>query len=308
MSRNLPARPIDATLPESINHRLNLYSAAAAAAGVSRLALAQPAEDSISANHARRQDGIDRRLHLYSVAAMAAGVGMLALAQPVEGKIVATKTNLPINATVSLSPPTFIDFNHDGIADVQFSRYSFGSGGFLEADLKGRPESGGGLVGTSRHTYRDLGYGSALKRGARIGPSAHFVDRLPHESNRVVLERSTAKSGRDGIYSQHFYGKWGVNQPSRFVGVKFLIDGATHYGWVRVAITSKPGQLISGTITEYAYETIANKRIPAGVVTGSSVDTQAGKEIEPGGASLGMLAFGVDGLALWRREEAPNSD
>jgi hypothetical protein len=304
MSRNLPARPIDATFPESIHHGLNLYSAAAVAAGVSRLALAEPADDGISDNHARRQDGVDRLLHLYSISAVAAGVGMLALVQPAQCEIVATKTNLPINATASLSPPTFLDFNHDGIADVQFSKYSFGSGGFVEADLKGRPETGGGLVGTSR----DLGYGSALKRGARIGPSAHFVDGLPHGSNGVVLERSTAKSGRDGIYSQHFYGKWGVNQPSRFVGVKFLIDGATHYGWVRVAITSKAGQVISGTITEYAYETIANKRISAGVLTGSSVDTEAGKEVEPGVASLGILALGADGMALWRREEDPNSD
>jgi hypothetical protein len=49
MPKNLSARPAE-TLTESINHRLNLYSVAAWAAGVSLLALASPAEAHVVVN------------------------------------------------------------------------------------------------------------------------------------------------------------------------------------------------------------------------------------------------------------------
>src|ERR1700730_4972851 len=47
MSRKLPARSEKATLSETVDHRVKLYSIAAAAAGVSMLALAQPAEGEV---------------------------------------------------------------------------------------------------------------------------------------------------------------------------------------------------------------------------------------------------------------------
>ena len=54
---------------------------------------------------------------------------------------------------------------------------------------------------------------------------------------------------------------------------------------------------ISGTITAYAYETVANKPITIGSTTEMADEPQAPNP------SLGMLAMGTDGLTLWRREE-----
>jgi hypothetical protein len=54
---------------------------------------------------------------------------------------------------------------------------------------------------------------------------------------------------------------------------------------------------ISGTITAYAYETVANKPITIGSTTEMADEPQAPNP------SLGMLAMGADGLTLWRREE-----
>ena len=104
------------------------------------------------------------------------------------------------------------------------------------------------------------------------------------------------------------YGKWEGNHPNRFLGVKFKIGGKTHYGWIRITVNSaiiRPFALMSATITEYGYETIANKSLGAGLASTNAADDQARAITEPPPrASLGMLALGAEGLALWRREEA----
>jgi hypothetical protein len=112
-------------------------------------------------------------------------------------------------------------------------------------------------------------------------------------------------------YPQSLFGDWGSNQPNRYLGVKFLINGATHYGWVRLTVTTGPEQRFSATITSYAYETIAKKRITAGESSDGVDDTQAQEnpvQVKTPCASLGMLALGSDGLALWRREKTVNSN
>ena len=140
-------------------------------------------------------------------------------------------------------------------------------------------------------------YASALVRGAKIGPSAHFSSSSRFDSGAVAVERIRGSS-RGAI---HIYGNWGNSPPNRFLGVKFLIDGATHYGWVRLTLTGHHDSPISGTITGYAYETVADKRILAGALEKSANDEGATSQAP--GLSLGVLALGADGLPLWRRDE-----
>jgi hypothetical protein len=72
---------------------------------------------------------------------------------------------------------------------------------------------------------------------------------------------------------------------------------------VRVTVkTSTKRYYVTGTVTEYGYETIANKPVFAGL-TGKNVPDDEASESNAG-PSLGALALGADGLALWRREEA----
>jgi hypothetical protein len=237
---------------------------------------------------------INHRLNLYSAAAAAAGVSILALAQPAEGEVVVTHKTIPIPASVygGIQHLVPIDLNNDGVKDFSFSLYEFAYHGFIN-DLHVEPVEGGAVVAS--HPPGAF-YASALVRGARIGPSAHFSS-----NGRAEIEVAQGFDA-SSIYSRRLYGNWGGNPLNRYLGVRFLINGATHYGWVRLAVITEPRGL-AATITEYAYETIANKPIQAGSISGNSDDAQVRKEDARGGAWLGMLALGANGLALWRREE-----
>lgn len=233
---------------------------------------------------------IEHRANLYSLAAAAAGVGLLALAQPVEGEVIITNKTIPIPVCAPAygDPcPVSLDLNNDGIADLEFSiGTNFGaSGGFSYLSVKGL---GGGAVMVNQN------YVSALMRSAKIGPSAHFDGKA---GKFYLMEE--ARCFQATCYPP--VGKWGGDHPNRFVGVKFKIKGATHYGWVRVTVkTSDTRDYVSGTITEYGYETIANKVVLAGVPSKNALDVQASDGSD--GPSLGALAQGADALALWRRE------
>jgi hypothetical protein len=242
---------------------------------------------------------LDHRMKLYSLAAAAASVSALALAQPAEAEVIITNKNIPIpvcEPAYGDPCPVSLDLNNDGIADLKFSiGTNFGaSGGVSYLLVKG--VAGNQVIGQGKHDNR--GYVSALMRSAKIGPSAHFEGKA---GEFYLMEEEGCSQGS----CEPPIGKWGGNHPNRFVGVKFKIDGATHYGWVRVTVTtSTPNRdFVSGTITEYGYETIANKLVLAGLPSKNVRDDEASES--NAGPSLGALALGANGLVLWRREEAP---
>jgi hypothetical protein len=290
MSRN---RSTDTARPAlaDFDDRVNSYSAAASAADVSE-----------RATQASALSDAGHRWVVYSTAAVA-GIGMLAAALPAEGEIVSTKADIPIAATFSAIPPTALDLNGDGVADLRFSRYIFGYYRSIRDNVRTVGAHKAALVGTSNHTYRGWGYASALKAGAPIGPSAHFA-----KDDVMLFARSQVETSNGKTLTQHLYGKWLGNSPERFLGVRFLIDSVIHYGWVRLTITSGPGKEAVGTITGYAYETIAGKTIKAGAVSDDdhADDKQADDIQAPAkkltGPSLGILALGAHGLSLWRYE------
>ncbi len=239
---------------------------------------------------------IDHRAKLYSVAAAAAGVTMLALAPPAAAEVVVHGTNLPINPSPSNFTSVPLDINRDGISDFNFSLSSFAYHSF-NADLFLIPATGNAVVGNKGPVFA---YAAVLARGAKIGPSAHFTSSA---RGLDMIERSHGEAISSTFYSRKLYGNWSGNPPNRYIGVKFLIDGETHYGWVRFSVTSGPHRPISALITAYAYETVANKRILAGIPEGSASIQAEPKAESLGHPSLGMLAAGADGLALWRRDE-----
>jgi hypothetical protein len=86
-------------------------------------------------------------------------------------------------------------------------------------------------------------------------------------------------------------GPWvgkGKGVRNRYLGLKFVIHGKVHYGWARLSVTlghHRQYDDVSGTLTGYAYETIPNKPIIAGQITGPDVIT-----VQP--ETLGRLARG----------------
>jgi hypothetical protein len=240
---------------------------------------------------------INQRLTLYSFAAAAAGVGVLALAQPAEGSIVVTQADV----TVGVGTPAFIDLNGDGKTDFEFSIARGGYDHSFYNTLNVIPLTGGRPVGGARGQIGP--YGSALVAGAKIGPSAHFSSSVAR--GQVMLERTNGFVSGSSQYTA--YGPWGVKGTYgsyRYLGVKFLINGQTHYGWIKLLVSRSPG--FQGFIQEFAYETTANKSLTAGQTQASTLDSSTAVEqnkLGPVGPSLGMLAAGVDGLPLWREQE-----
>jgi hypothetical protein len=248
----------------------------------------------------RRNDlskAMDRRLKAYSVAAMAAGVGALALAQPAEGEVVITRKEIPIPVSSYFFPPphpVFLSLNNNGVNDFSFSLYSFAYHS-RDMDLAVRALEGGGVEGKDKAGVNGFSnfYASMLGRGAKIGASAQF-------GSGAVVERQLHWANSSSETFNRTYGNWGGNAPNTYLGVKFLINGETHYGWVRLSVgTGTRG--VSATITAYAYETEADKRILAGVPKDEAaviIDLTKGP-------SLGALAAGARGLPSWRKAAVP---
>lgn len=247
---------------------------------------------------------LSRQISAYSFAAAAAGVSMLALASPAAGEVVITKKTLPIPVSF-FGQGVEISLTNDGNNDFRLSLlYNFSS---ISTKIDGRIlilnklSHGKGVVGSQQFEP----YASALMRGTKIGPTANFVSSVvgfPYGAN--IEESATASYYHRG--SKHLKGKWSGNAKDRYLGVRFLINGQTHYGWIRMTVTipSNPKIFMTATITGYAYETIPNKTILAGTAERSSAASQASEYIQSQGRpSLGMLALGAEGIPLWRREE-----
>jgi hypothetical protein len=237
-------------------------------------------------------ESLNYRLNLYSVAAVTAGVSLLALAKPAKGSVVVTKANIEVNFQ------TPIDLNHDGVNDVMLINDIANYDHSFYGTFAAAPLNGGKIVGGNRGILGP--YASALAKGGNIGPSAHFSSSAARQ--QITLERFDGSAS--GFTFITYYGPWKPGTGPHYLGVKFLIKGEVHYGWVLLNISSAEG---TKTVTEYAYETVANKKIGAGATSDTADEAEtapARQAIRPThGPSLGMLARGTDALALWRREQ-----
>ncbi|MFZ0772959.1 MAG: hypothetical protein WCA49_23255 [Candidatus Sulfotelmatobacter sp.] len=230
-------------------------------------------------------ESFHKRLDLYTLAASMGGVSLLALVQPAEAEIVYT----PTNQNIGVNTPFNLDLNHDGITDFQlWNKYSFRVA--LEAKLGIKPMlADNRIAGNSE-------YAAALPGGVSIGGDARF----PIKGDGIMVWWFYSFSSTVCCGS---YGPW-RNVKNRYLGLKFLVNGETHYGWARLNVAFNAPH-ITATLTGYAYETEANKAIDAGQTeeTASSElrSPRNGKAQQVG--ALGILALGSAAQSIWRREE-----
>jgi hypothetical protein len=226
-------------------------------------------------------DSLNRQLNTYAQVASAAGVSVLALAGASEAKVVYTETNQVMHTGF----PLYIDLNHDGIKDflLRTSFYQGSSGLQVGLNAAGYRNANNVVAGRrfSRSGYF-LSAASALPAGAVIGPKGNFSVPLPFMAEELF----------DGVGSQYSdLGPWagkGKGVTNRYLGLKFVVGGEVHYGWARLSVTlahHRQFDDVSGTLTGYAYETIPDKPIIAGQITGPDVIT-----VQP--ETLGGLALG----------------
>jgi hypothetical protein len=239
-------------------------------------------------------DTVHQRLNSYAMAASAAAVGVLVLAQQSEGKIVYT----PVHEVIPRGHPglLLLDLNHDGTADFKFENWwnndrSLGPTGSLSAFPA---QKANGVLGYGTADKIGLVYfASALRAGARIGPKASFF------SAKFI----------DWMYRAGYaWGPW-KNVKNRYVGLRFILHGKTHYGWARLNVSTGQNLKITAVLTGYAYETIPNKPIGAGQIKGTDEATSGIGQPEdaistpsPRSATLGVLAAGAHARSLRRRQ------
>jgi len=234
---------------------------------------------------------LDKNLLAYSLVASAACVGVLALAEPAEARIVATPVSIPITENGGIIQ---FDLNHDGIPDFGLSAhiYEFARtpplGNFSSLVRVVPAEAGNEVWAVSSN--RDE-CAAAVHAGQRIGGDRRFK---PGPLIMLVAAGSETR-GR----TSHCL--WNGAHPP-YLGLKFRINGEVHYGWARV-----DAALRSVVLTGFAYETVPNKPIVAGVTEQGNVHLPAA----PASlavpfertANLGMLALGSSALVAWRRED-----
>lgn len=244
-------------------------------------------------------DSLHQRINMYALAASAAGVSLLALAQPAEAKIVYTKTHKAIGSNGIYS----LDLNHDGTVDFLIQEWTSVFSGSGRNRLLVQEALGNAVAGSIvKHSTQSFHFASALKAGARIGSRQRFIHGGYHGEEMASVFRSDAGGGTSG--------QW-VNLDNRYLGLRFSVDGKTHYGWARMSVRVQ-GFDITGTLTGYAYETIPGKSIRAGQTWGNddtavgtnaadssashaSVAAESMPEARPF-ASLGWLARGTQGV------------
>jgi hypothetical protein len=254
-------------------------------------------------------ESIQHQLSMYALAASAAGVGIMALAQPAQARIVYTHAHQAVGKGLTL------DLNHDGIGDFKIQPFTCCTDVeyFLLAFSLG---SSNRVFGAATE---NLPPASDLPWGYRVGPNSvkfqkgfTFTGQTRPAKVLFVCTNSAGTVNCGGPWLE------GSRSSGGYLGFRFLIKGKIHYGWARITVASANPPFI---LTGYAYETIPNKAITAGqtkgrddptIVPDSAVpdDLDTGASLispisdTPQPASLGMLAFGSQGVPLWRRKEA----
>jgi hypothetical protein len=264
-------------------------------------------------------DSLNRKLNTYAQVAAAAGASVLALAGVSDAEVVYTQTNQAINAGV----PLYIDLNHDGINDFLLRTNFYRGTSGTDAGLLALGDRNADVVAGRRFSSGDGYFFSAayaLRSGALIGPKRDFSVNFP-----FLAEEHFPKNGNEYSDLGPWAGEGDKGVTNRYLGLKFVIDGEVHYGWARLSVTvghERQFGDVSGTLTGYAYETIPDKPIIAGRITGADVITvPSGQEQEPeesvgqsgpadfeqpaqNPATLGMLARGSGALPLWRQKRS----
>ena len=228
-------------------------------------------------------------LKQYAAAALGvAGAGVLAAAQtPAAHHFQYTAADIPLTEPGNTTVP--IDFNHDGVTDITLSatgtsmQFS-GHGGQAYGAIFETPPAGNFAIGG-----RAINFGVPIDRGGAFQSSKQ---RLAWAFNRVLATSSYHRTSSGGPFK---------NVTNKYLGVRFLIAGHVHEGWIRLSISCSKFGVVSGTITGYAYDTVPDELgvIAAGKFMGPVVKEASIEKAAPG--SLGMLALGSPAIRYWRK-------
>jgi hypothetical protein len=223
---------------------------------------------------------LERRMLGYVLAAGAALTG----AASAQAKVIFTPSNATIYSIYN--DRLEIDLNNDGTIDVVIGATSAYCGrcgclAFLGASA---PGASNGL-----ETIHNGGALVAFENGAEIPDVAAnpAFTKQGSMAGMEIVNYSYCEVDSDGPFAR---------TTNRFLGVKFIINGEIHYGWVGFRSASAGGAQLFG----WAYETEPNKPIRTSLASASA---SAGASAD-GPTSLELLAGGHTTVADWRRRSA----
>jgi hypothetical protein len=254
-------------------------------------------------------DSVHQQLNMYALAAGAACACSLYAPPAAEAKVVYKPVHMrlkqgsafPLYFNDDRKGDFFLVFNYAGLDQPKVDS--------LEVCHKPHKTNYGyacyGSGGTSNALnavrVNASGFASALKAGAKIQKG----DRFTNNAKVLMAEASWLSSTN----STRWFGPWankGRVVRNRYLGLKFRLGGAFHFGWARLTL-GRAARGFTATLTGYAYETIPGTAIIAGVTKGPDDGAQPTpasiKTHTPKPATLGVLALGAPGLSIWRREE-----
>jgi hypothetical protein len=225
---------------------------------------------------------------MYALVAGATGTGLpnaMASSETAHGPIVFTPSHAFLGGLGTTILP--IDLNHDGVFDLSLAVYNFRTS---------VPSSAFAAARGSLWDVPAAGNAAAflpLAKGAVIGGPGGALD---SGRARLAWGDSVNHSGHGGYY---IGGPWANSAPDQYLGVRFQIDGRTHYGWVRLTVVAYPFEVYT-IVAGYAYNTVPNQPIRAGEGMFAATDSVGQSSA---GQSLGALSLGARGLQLWRNKE-----
>jgi hypothetical protein len=254
---------------------------------------------------------LEKSLSAYASAAVAAGVSLLAMANPAEAKIIYTPANttIPVNNTgaalvLDLNHDGVADFSFVN------SWHSFGHGSFSALSVGCAVVPVSSHNSTCRSPNNEIWgrgmasgrFASALRPSFKVGANKSYFQQgrkrqgLYPPYGPIARMANATDIGSSGGFATRSQGQW-LYTKHRYLGFRFTIGGQTHYGWARLAVTQTAKRHgIQATLTGYAYETIPNKPIITGKTKGPDVLT-----LQP--ATLGHLATGASATPVWRMKQ-----
>ena len=187
----------------------------------------------------------------------------------ISAQVIYTDIN-PDEVLTSASNPYILDFNNDAVPDIGFGILE----GITNTTYGGFPVTidyvGGAAVfdtfANSNNGWMGI-YGSngmepqGLNNGSSIGSLGMFSN----DDSAGILGGLA-----DITFAGQPYGTFPVGAflgQEKFLGVRFDVAGATHYGWVRIEMSADATTM---TIKDYAYESNAGTAINAGDIGGGN--------------------------------------
>ncbi|NLA24780.1 MAG: PKD domain-containing protein [Bacteroidales bacterium] len=141
----------------------------------------------------------------------------------------------------------FIDINNDGIDDFSIKNNVNIDAGIYEI-LFNSHSFGADVVGSEQNGIWGV---SVISNGTNLGLGSNFS---MNATPAVAYLRSAG------------YSIWN-NQSNKFIGVKFSSAGNTHYGWIRISVSST--NVV--TVIDWAYENTPDAIIAAGNIGGGNL-------------------------------------